>query len=269
MATPRVAYDLALFLQLNEEYREKPIHPNPPPIRDAAKRLETKQRTARNIAKDLSRFVDIRRKVVLDFGCGRGDLDVVLAEHLDCSVTGVDVQQYTEWADLGHPKVRRLVVDLSAEHATEPFARQFDVIVSNSVLEHVKHPYRALESMKTVLKPGGIAWLKANLYRGPLASHRYREVYFPWPHLLFTDEVFRQFYEHMGRKPTTASWVNKLTHLHYHDYFQRIGFDVLAETFSKKPFDEAFYQRFEDILGRYPRSDLERDFINVVICPRS
>ena len=36
---------------------------------------------------------------------------------------------------------------------------------------------------------GGLAWIKAN--RGPKASHRYRWVNFPWPHLLFTDEVFR------------------------------------------------------------------------------
>lgn len=63
--------------------------------------------------------------------------------------------------------------------------------------------------------------------------------------------------------------MNRLTHLHYRDYLDRVGFDVLDESFNTTPLDEAFYARFEDILGRYPRWDLERDFMNVVIRPRS
>ena len=32
--------------------------------------------------------------------------------------------------------------------------------------------------------------------------------------------------------------------------------------YSKVKWDEEFYRRFEDVLGRYPRTDLERDFLN-------
>jgi hypothetical protein len=35
--------------------------------------------------------------------------------------------------------------------------------------------------------------------------------------------------------------------------------------FDVTPLDEAFYARFSDILGRYPRWDLERDFFHVVL----
>ena len=269
MKRARVKYDVELFLQLNEEYRTKKLLADPPPIHDDAKRLDRKRNTAQSIAKALAKYTDLRRKVVLDFGCGRGDLDVVLAEDFDCTVTGVDVKEYEEWGRLSHPRVERLVLDLSVPDQARRFANRFDVIASVSVLEHVRHPYRALEGLRTVLAPGGHAWLKANLYRGPLASHRYGEVFFPWPHLLFTDEVFREFYQRMGLKPKTASWVNKLTHLHYRDYFERVGFEVLRESFSTRPFDEEFYARFEDVLGRYPRTDLERDFINVVLRAKS
>lgn len=266
MSKTPIRYDLELFLALNAEYEARRVHANPPPIKDDAARLARKQRTARNIAKQVARYVDIRGKSVLDFGCGRGDLDMVLAEHLDCQVTGVDVMEYPEWAELQHPKIRRLVLDLTEEGSARQLTAEFDVVVSNSVLEHVRHPYRALQGIRTVLR-GGVAWLKINLYRGPLASHCYRDVYFPWPHLLFTDEVFRQFFQYLGKRPRGASWVNKLTHLHCRDYFKRVGFEVLDESFSTTQIDEDFYLRFEEILGRYPRSDLEKDFLNVVLRP--
>jgi len=262
-------YDLELFLQLNEEYEPKKLVTAPPPIQDASARLTRKRGNAQAIAKNLSKWIDLRGKTVLDFGCGMGDLDVALAEDFACNVTGVDVKERPEWKKLTHPRVERMVLDLSVPENAQRFAGRFDVIASISVLEHVAHPYRALEGLRTVLKPGRYAWLKANLYRGPKASHRYREVHFPWPHLLFTDEVFRQFYERIGMRYKGAAWVNKLTHYHYREYFDRVGFEVLKEWFSTTPIDEGFYVRFEEILGRYPRSDLERDFINVVLRSKS
>lgn len=267
MTASPIRYDLELFLKLNAEYEARRVHKNPPPISDGAARLDRKAKLATSVSRQLARYIDLRGKSVLDFGCGRGDLDLVLADHLDCQVTGVDVREYAEWSGLQHQNVRRLVVDLSQEANARQFAKEFDVIMSTSVLEHVRHPYSALQGLRTVLRPRGVAWLKINLYRGPLASHRYREVFFPWPHLLFTDEVFMQFYQHLGKRPQGASWVNKLTHLHYRDYFQRIGFEVLDEKFSTTRIDEEFYSRFEDILSRYPRTDLERDFLNVILRP--
>jgi SAM-dependent methyltransferase len=263
-----IKYDLDLFLQLNEEYSAKKLVAKPPPLLDAPERLKRKRSNAELIAKQIAKWTDLRGKVVLDFGCGKGDLDLALAEDFGCTVTGVDIKQRADWANMTHPKVERLVLDLSVPENAQRLAGRFDVIASISVLEHVLHPYRALEGLRTVLKPRGIAWLKANLYRGPKASHCYREVHFPWPHLLFTDEVFRQFYVHIGMKPKAASWINKLTHYHYRDYFERIGFEVLREGYSEQPIDEEFYARFEEILGRYPRTDLERDFINVILRPR-
>ena len=37
----------------------------------------------------------------------------------------------------------------------------------------------------------------------PTASHRYREVFFPWPHLLFADEVFEEFLPGTQGRPST------------------------------------------------------------------
>ena len=53
----------------------------------------------------------------------------------------------------------------------------------------------------------------------------------------------------------------------------RHGLDVVRQERPAEPLvflegDPAFYARFEEILGRYPRTDLERDFINVIVRPR-
>jgi hypothetical protein len=62
-----------------------------------------------------------------------------------------------------------------------------------------------------------------------------------------------------------ASWVNRLTWSQYEDRLRRIGFEILALRFTESVFDEAFYRRFEGVLGRYARWDLTRDFFHVVL----
>ena len=138
---------------------------------------------------------------------------------------------------------------------------RFDFVYSNAVFEHVHHPYSMLRKAFELLRPGGRMYLSANLYRGPKASHRYREVFFPWPHLLFSDDVIAEYYVSIGRQANRASWVNQLSIADYYDYFRLIGFELEGATFTKTPIDEAFYARFADRLERVPRYDLERDFL--------
>ena len=52
---------------------------------------------------------------------------------------------------------------------------------------------------------------------------------------------------------------------HYQLYFRQLDFEVAKEWFTSTPIDEELYERFEDKLGRYPRYDLERDFLHVIL----
>jgi SAM-dependent methyltransferase len=147
-----------------------------------------------------------------------------------------------------------------------PYAdNSFDVIYSLVVWEHVVHPRALLQETYNMLKPGGLAWIRANLFLGPQASHRYREVNFPWPHLLFSEDVFRDWDQMHGRRPLGPAWVNRLTWDNYERYIEEIGFRIRYLRFDKCEWDEEFYLRFEDMLGRYPRRDLERDYFRVVL----
>jgi 2-polyprenyl-3-methyl-5-hydroxy-6-metoxy-1,4-benzoquinol methylase len=251
-------------MALNEEYRDKPIVQRP-----RKTDLDSLARAARyRIQGVIDAGIDIRGKRVLEVGCGHGALTKVLAEEYGCEVVGLDITHYPQWEEVGSSGIDLRVLDISTEDSSA--LGQFDVILSFVVLEHVLHPYGFLSAVERLLRPGGKAHLTANLYRGPKASHRYRQVFFPWPHLLFTDEVFREFYTKVHNKPTVAaSWVNKLTHSHYETYLREIGFARHATSLSPSKFDEEFYQRFHDRLGRYPRYDLSHDFIYLTLGPRS
>jgi hypothetical protein len=136
------------------------------------------------------------------------------------------------------------------------------------VLEHVHRPVNMLEAIARLLRPGGRAWLFFNLERGPTASHRYREIFFPWPHLLFDPEVGRQYYlKHHGRDYTFA-WVNGMTAAEYFEAFREVGLHVDRHQRSVTEIDLDLYRRFEARLGRYPALDLETNFLTVVLRKR-
>ena len=250
-------FDLDLFMALNAEYESRPLIPRPQTM-DPASLTDQAVRRARGIAKR----VDVRGRRVLEVGCGRAYLGSELSDSFGATYVGVDVVEYETWSD-HHTDVSLVRRDISTEGSDD--LGQFDVIVSLAVLEHVVHPHAMLRAMFDRLRPGGVAYLAANLYRGPKASHRYRQVYFPWPHLLFADDVWRAFYRKVHNREETFSWVNKLTYAQYLTYFDVIGFRRQKVWLTPSTFDADFYSRFEDVLSRYPRFDLSHDFVYAVL----
>lgn len=246
-------YDLELFLKLNEEWRDRPLVASPRVLTDPASLTAQAGKRATHVSK----HVALERKRVLEIGCGRGHFVQLLTEEYGCDAIGLDLNRYPEWGD--DPRF------IQGDIADPPELGEFDVILSHAVWEHVTHPHTALVQQRRLLAKGGIVYLYANLYRGARASHRYREVYFPWPHLLFTDSVFEAFYESIGRAPQTAAWVNCLTYAQYLEHFKRIGYGIRRVWPSNPWWDESFYRQHWDVLGRYPKWDLRHDFIHAVL----
>lgn len=251
-------FDVELFEQLNEEYRSKPIVPEPQG-KDTASRAERAKRRLTSIH-DAIGLAGLR---TLEFGCGAGYEVWYMGNHLKADAHGIDVVHRKAWDALQGPNVHYECEDITQKN---PFAENFfDRIISFSVFEHVQHPHAALTELHKILKPGGLAWISANLHRSAVASHLYRDIFFPWPHLLFSDDVFKEFYERQGKRPHGPSWVNTLTWEQYENHFHRLGFTIKMLRFSEREFDEEFYKRFEDVLGKYPKWDLTKDFFNVIV----
>ena len=254
----RLRYDLELFLKLNEEYAESSAA--------LAQVTATRQSDADRFGSSAVRLKRVDRDLkfesgmrVLEVGCGRGHLGAILKRDYGCDVVGVDIRTYPDWEGFLDEGLDLRVHDIS-EMENESLG-VFDRIVTLAVWEHIEHPYAALSALKGLLRPGeeSLAYVQANLYRGTKASHRYRDVYFPWPHILFEDDVFEEFYDGRGRRNVRAAWVNKLTVAHYERYVRQLDLEVVRQWTTGTPIDEEFYERFIDKLGRYPRYDLEQD----------
>ena len=257
-AATEPVHGIELFEALNEEYASRPIVPRPPG-RDAGARSDK----ARQRLDEIHQAIGLAGQRVLEFGCGAGYEVWYLAHHFGADATGVDVAERRAWATLRDPRTSYVLADLAVDRPFE--ADTFDRILSFSVFEHVAHPYAVLRELHRIMKPGGIAWIMANLHQGPMASHLYHDVFFPWPHLLFEDEVFREYFARRGRTVPGPAWVNRLTWAQYENHIHRVGFELLAVRFSETRFDEEFYRRFERTLGRYARWDLSRDFFHAVL----
>jgi len=251
-------YDVALLEELNAEYRDRPLVPRPPSYADGALAEAARRRVG--WVDDMVGLGGLR---TLEIGCGNGFEVWSLAHNLGCDAHGVDVTHYRPWDQLAGERVHFSCADLADANPYPP--NSFDRVLSFTVWEHVTHPYAMLKATYEVLKPGGLAWIRANLFAGPQASHRYREIFFPWPHLLFADQVVRDWDVAHGRRPIGHAWVNRLSWLHYEYYADILGFEVAHRAFTETPIDEEFYTRFEDVLGRYPRTDLRRDYLLMVL----
>ena len=263
----QIRYDIDLFIELNEEYAQNSaVLAHTVFLQEVeGDRLEAAAKRVVQVNEDL----DFERGMrVLEIGCGRGHLGAILKRDYGCEVVGLDIRRYPEWDEFLREGLDLRVHDIS--RLNNDALGTFDRIVALEVWEHMEHPHAALTAVKGLLSEGGesLAYISANLYRGPKASHRYRHVFFPWPHLLFDDDVFLQFFRKQGTRRRSA-WVNKLTAAHYDLYVRQLDFEVVREWTSKTPIDEAFYERFIDKLGRYPRYDLEQDFIFLVLGRRS
>ena len=257
-APPRIRFDAELFEQLNAEYADRPLVPAPRRY-DHEAMIESAVGRLRGV----HRAIDLADRTLLEVGCGGGYELWHAAHALGADAWGVDVVERRSWSALRGDRVHLQVADLATAN---PFAPDtFERAMSFTVWEHVLHPYRMLVETHRVLRPGGLFWMKANLHRGPQASHLYRHIAFPFPHLLFSDDVISEALARRGVEVDGAAWVNRLTWAHYEDYFREIGFRILALRFRETPLDEAFYERFQDVLGRYPRWELSRDFFEVVL----
>lgn len=255
---PTPTFDIDLMEQLHAEYLSHPLVPVPPG-RTASERAER----ARARLLDVHREIDLAGQRVLEIGCGAGYEVWYLSHHFGSDATGLDIIERAAWADLADERTHYVLGDLATNRLFD--ADSFDRIISFAVWEHVSHPSAALAEAFRVLRPGGLAWIKANLHRGPMASHLYADIAFPYPHLLFTDDVIREFMRRHDRPVMGASWVNRLSWADYDARIRSLGFRIRALRFTGQPIDEDFYRRFEGVLGRYPRADLVRDFFEVVL----
>lgn len=257
-------HDVNLFAALNEEYRQKPLVPelrsySPEEVAERARREAAQLASQFSLSLSLS-----TQKRVLEIGCAEASIAARLAEEFGCDVVAIDVAPGLQrcWDALqGIERLRTRVLDISTQDASD--LGTFDFIYSNGVLEHVRDPRALLLAAVKLLRPGGAMHLNMGFHRSAIGSHLYREVFFPWPHLLFTADTFEEYFASQGRERRRPAWVNGWTPEQYLSLFDEVGLAVTSRRRLTRPIDEPFLRRFEDELGIYPSADLETDMLYV------
>lgn len=129
-------------------------------------------------------FRAIEGKTVIDFGCGRGNQSVEMAQKGAAKVIGIDIQE--QCLETGEKRARQLGVSDRCVF-TKNYNELADVVISKDAFEHFSDPAEILQIMASLLKPQGYVlaafgptWLHP--YGGHLFS------VFPWSHLLFTEQ---------------------------------------------------------------------------------
>jgi SAM-dependent methyltransferase len=266
-------FNVELFAELNEIFDVRELKVSGRPSTD---KIEARRKFEFDYSYDqvelLARNFDWDNNPperVLEFGCGSGFVANYIKEtYPSVEVVCTEIESHHKWAD--YPDITFHEIDIVTEDCE--FLGQFDYIVSCVVFEHVRLPWEALEALKKLLKPGGRLYFSSCLWRGWTASHRWNEVFFPWPHLLFKASVFNEYYgKYLGIPPgvdTVPSWVNGMTPAHYRDYFRQLNLEVSYLKFTSINWDERveeLYQRFHYVLSRYSKEDLEHDMMYVVV----
>lgn len=103
-------------------------------------------------------FAPLAGKTALDVGCGAGLLSEPLAR-MGARVTGVDAAVENIGAARAHAAASGLAIDYVAGGIEDLAGRQFELVTSMEVIEHVSDPAAFVRGLAGALAPGGLMLL--------------------------------------------------------------------------------------------------------------
>jgi SAM-dependent methyltransferase len=134
---------------------------------------------------------------ILEVGAGLGQCSDQIAEMGAKKVVGIEYSaEKVSWSKLYFNASKNKNLDIiqgNAENLNFP-DNEFDLAFSNSVLEHVKNPKKALQEMYRVIKPGGKLLLSVDYFHSPGGNHLYDYIYFPWATTLVDESSLCQYW---------------------------------------------------------------------------
>ncbi len=152
------------------------------------------------IGQPTDRFVTSIRRAkpkghLLDVGCGRGEFLNRVQAYYQC--TGLEFSGVAA----AEARVKGFkVIDGRVEDATLP-DKAFDVVVLDSVVEHLADPKAAMANLSRAMRPGGVVALVTPKYGGPTSRLRGREWYgfrLGYHTFLFSSTTLRKLLEESG-----------------------------------------------------------------------
>lgn len=132
---------------------------------------------------------------LLDVGCGKGEVLSLARKFYDCVGVEPSPQAAAATRDRGIQVIENTFEQAEIERSS------FDVVVMDSVIEHVQSPMRVLEKVNSILRMQGVVALKTPKYGGPAYRwhgatwNGFRHGYHTF---LFTGDTLGQFLKRAG-----------------------------------------------------------------------
>ena len=140
---------------------------------------------------------------ILEVGSGLGQYSHKFAKMGAKKVVGLEFSaEKVNWSRSYFNQGKNKNLDFiqgNAENLNFP-DNEFDLVFSNSVLEHVKNPKKALQEMYRVIKPGGKLLLGVDYFHSPGGNHLYDYIYFPWATNLVSESSLCQYWSERLQK---------------------------------------------------------------------
>ncbi len=175
---------------------------------------------------------DVSGKKILDFGCGDGSVSKVISDKGAVMSVGYDINKSTSWDSYPPADNMMLTTDFSEVSKSGPF----NIIILYDVLDHVQYPVDVLNTIKGILAPNGIVYLRCHPWCSRHGGHTYRSMNKAFSHLLMSSDSVLKLSD--GHAP-----VQKVIHprMTYSNWFDRAGFTVVSnDTVSNRV--EAFFK---------------------------
>ena len=126
-------------------------------------------------------------KKILDIGCGDAWKTIHYVKYSG-KVVGVDINKML--IKRGYQKTKNDIAILAADACHLPFkSAEFDIVISNDAVEHIKETSEAIAEMKrTVSEDGYICINFGPTWKSPFGAHLgfFEFFSFPWMHLVFS-----------------------------------------------------------------------------------
>lgn len=158
---------------------------------------------------------EIRLKSVIDFGSGKGDEAIQMAQSGAARVVGVEIDP--KWLEIARRAAERAGVSDRCTFTTQADERA-DVIISLDSFEHFSDPGAILRMMDGLLRPDGKVLVSFGpTWYHPLGGHLYPV--FPWAHLIVSETAlvrWRSLYKTDGFRSIAESGLNRMTIRRFH-----------------------------------------------------